>query len=72
MASKTKEQFSLLIEKYAREKKCSYMDAIVLYCEENEMEVESAAQMISPNIKDKIEVEAQDLNFLPRAARLPI
>ena len=72
MASKTKEQFSLLIEKYAREKKCSYMDAIVLYCEENEMEVESAAQMISPNIRDKIEVEAQDLNFLPRAARLPI
>jgi hypothetical protein len=36
------------------------------------MEVESAAQMISTNIKDKIEVEAQDLNFLPRAARLPI
>lgn len=72
MVSKTKEQFSLQIEKYAREKKCSYMDAIVLFCEENEMEVESAAQMISPNIKDKIEVEAQDLNFLPRAARLPI
>lgn len=72
MVSKTKEEFSLLIEQYARDKKCSYMDAIVLYCEENEIEVESAAQKISTNIKEKIEVEAQDLNFLPKTARLPI
>tara|TARA_X000001316_G_scaffold5822_1_gene1401 strand:- start:503 stop:664 length:162 start_codon:yes stop_codon:yes gene_type:complete len=47
MVSKTKEEFSLLIEKYARDKRCSYMDAIVLYCEENEIEVETAAQKIS-------------------------
>jgi hypothetical protein len=48
------------------------MDAVILYAEENEIEVESAARMISQSLKEKIEVEAQDLNFLPKSARLPI
>ena len=68
----SKEEFSVMIERFAKEKRCSYMDAVILYAEENEIEVESAARMISQSLKEKIEVEAQDLNFLPRSARLPI
>jgi len=68
----TKEEFSVIIERFAKEKRCSYMDAVILYAEENNIEVESAARMISQSLKEKIEVEAQDLNFLPKSARLPI
>jgi hypothetical protein len=68
----SKEEFSVMIERFAKEKRCSYMDAVILYAEENEIEVESAARMISQSLKEKIEVEAQDLNFLPKSARLPI
>lgn len=68
----SKEEFSVMIERFAKEKRCSYMDAVILYADENAIEVESAARMISQSLKEKIEVEAQDLNFLPKSARLPI
>mgnify|MGYP001107612644 CR=1 FL=1 len=68
----SKEEFSVIIERFAKDKRCSYMDAVILYAEENNIEVESAARMISQSLKEKIEVEAQDLNFLPKSARLPI
>ena len=68
----SKEEFSQVIERFVREKRCSYMDAIVLYAEDKGIEIESIALMINKNIKQKLEVEAQDLNYLPRSARLPI
>lgn len=68
----SKEEFSLKIEKFVSRARCSYLDAIVLFCEENNIEVESAAQMLNTTIKQKLEVEAQDLNYLPKTARLPI
>jgi hypothetical protein len=68
----SKEEFSQVIEKFVRDKKCSYMDAIVLYAEDKGIEIESIALMINKNIKQKLEVEAQDLNYLPKTARLPI
>ena len=68
----TRTTFSVIIEKLVCEKKISYMDAIVHYCENNELEVESAAKLINTIIKSKIECEAQELNFLPKTAKLPL
>lgn len=68
----TSQKFSLIIEQAAREKRLSYMDAIVWWCEQNEMEIETAAKLINGVIKEKIRVEAQDLNYLEKSARLPI
>jgi hypothetical protein len=48
------------------------MDAIVHYCENNELEIESAAKLINSIIKSKIECEAQELNFLPKGSKLPL
>ncbi len=52
----------------------SYMDAIVYYCERNELEIETAASMVRGNfrIKSQIQQEGEQLNFLPRTAKLPI
>jgi len=66
------QKFSLLIERFVQEKRCSYMDAVVLYCEEQEMEIESAAKLLNVKIKGQLEAEARDLNFLPRENKLPI
>ena len=68
----TRSTFSVIIEKLVCEKSISYMDAIVHYCENNELEVESAAKLINTIIKSKIECEAQELNFLPKTAKLPL
>lgn len=66
------QKFSLIIEDFVKQKRCSYMDAIVLYCQENEIEIETAAKLINTKIKEQIEIEAIDLNFLPKVTKLPI
>lgn len=52
----------------------SYMDAIVHFCEKNDMEIEVAAAMIKGNfrIKSFMQQEGEQLNFLPKTAKLPI
>jgi hypothetical protein len=52
----------------------SYMDAIIHYCEENNIEVEVFAKAIKTNdmLKAKLQREAEGLNYLPKSASLPI
>ena len=68
----TSQKFSLLIEQIVLDKKCNYMDAILLYCEKHEMEIERAAKLVNIKIKQQLEIEYGELNFLPKAAALPI
>lgn len=51
-----------------------YVDAIVLFCEKNGIEIEVAASMIKSNAKAKFKIqeEAEALNFLPKTAKLPL
>jgi hypothetical protein len=42
------------------------MDAIIKVCETNEIELEDIKKFISPVIKNKLEAEAMELNYLPR------
>ena len=61
------------IEVIKREKKdMSYMDAVVYYCEQNEIEIETVGKFISKTLKEKIESEARDLNYLPKVGKLPL
>ena len=68
----TSQKFSYIIENIVKEKRLSYMDAIVWWCEKNEMEIEVAAKLVSGVIKEKLRYEAQELNFMEKPARLPI
>lgn len=73
----TKEEitnFSIAIENLAVEKNTSYMDAIILYCEQTGFEIETAAKMISGALRAKIKIEAEELHFLPKSntEKLPI
>ena len=58
--------FSLEIEKMAQEKSITHMDAVLEYCKRKEIEPESVTRLISKSLKDKIEANARDLNFLPK------
>jgi hypothetical protein len=68
----TSQKFSILIETAVKEKRLSYMDAVVWWCEENEMEIEVAAKLCNGVLKEKIRYEAEELHFLEKSARLPI
>lgn len=62
------------IEKLVYEKELTYIDAAIHYAEQNNMEVESVANIIkmSTVVKAQIQLEAESLNFLPKTAHLPI
>ena len=62
----TKSKFTKLIENVVAELMIPYMDAIIKVCETNEIELEDIKKFISPVIKNKLEAEAMELNYLPR------
>ena len=55
-----------------KDKELSYMEAVLDYANNSEIEPEAMAKMLNQSIKDKIEVEAQELHLLKRTAKLPI
>lgn len=62
------------IEKLVKDKKMHYMDAVITWCETNGLEIEFAGDLIRKNsvLKSKIQIEAEDLNFIKKSSRLPI
>jgi len=67
-------EFSLKIEGIVKEKKISHMDAVVWYCDENDLDTSQVSSLISKSLKEKIQVEATNLRMLkiPRCGVLPI
>ena len=67
-------EFSLKIEGIVKEKKISHMDAIVWYCDENDLDTSQVSSLISKSLKEKIQLEATNLRMLkiPKCGHLPI
>ena len=67
-------KFSAIIEDIVKTKKISYIDAIVKYCEDNEIDPSNVGSLISKSLKDKIQLEAEKLNLVEKSstAVLPI
>ena len=58
-------EFSLIIEGVVKDKRpITYMDAILWYCEQNQIEVETVGRLISKALKEKIQVEASKANLI--------
>ncbi len=72
MALSTTKTFSLEIESIAKEKRVSHMEAVLWYCKKEDIEPDTVGSLISKSLKEKIEANARELNFLPRQAQLPI
>lgn len=69
---KSANEFSLYIEQTVREKKMPYMDAVLEYCKENFLEPDDISKLINQSLKDKIEMEFREMNYLPKQAQLDI
>ena len=50
------------------------MDAIIWYCEQNNIEIETTSRLISKSLKEKIKLEATNLKMLkfPKCGQLPV
>lgn len=72
LQTQTSSEFYTKIVTLVEQTKLSYMDAVLHYCDQNGMEPETAAQLINGKLKAQIREEAEELNFLPKTAKLPI
>lgn len=63
------QKFAQDIERIVKVSKITYIDAIVTYCEENNIEIETVPKLISKPLKEKIKCEAINLNFLKKTSR---
>ena len=69
---KNANDFSLHIEQIVSNSNISHMDAVLEYCKENYLEPEDIAKLINKSLKDKIEMDFRELNYLPKQAQLDV
>ena len=52
----------------------NYIDAVIVVCDDLDIEVDTVNKLISKPLKDKIKFNAQELNYVKRTSRgvLPI
>jgi len=67
-------EFSLKIESIVKEKRITHMEAVIWYCEQNDIDTGTVSSLISKSLKEKIQVEATNLRMLklPRCGVLPV
>ena len=67
-------KFTSDIEQLVLQSDLNYIEAIISYCEEKNIEFESVGKLISKPLKDKLKAEATEFNYLKRTSRskLPI
>jgi len=68
------QKFAQEIENVVKTSKINYIDAIVHYCEENNIEIETVSKLVSKPLKEKLKNDAIELNFLKKTtkAKLPL
>ena len=66
-------QFSLKIEEVKRNSgDMTYMDAVLHFCDENKIDPAEVGKLISKPLKEKIKLDAQELNLLAKTGKLPL
>jgi hypothetical protein len=68
------EAFLKDIEVLKKEKEINYIDAVIEWCDNNEIEIDVIAEYIKKDImlRSKIQFEAENLNYIKKGNRLPI
>ena len=72
----TQAKFSGMVEEVLKNSDglVNYIDAVIVVCDDLDIEVETVNKLISKPLKDKIKFNAQQLNYVKRTSRgvLPI
>ena len=65
----SKDRFAAEVEALVLRTKMNYIDAIVVFCDQNSIELESVPKLLSKPLKEKLKFNAMELNFLKRSSR---
>ena len=66
----TKQEFALEIERRVRNKLMGYLEAIIDYCDDRNIDPTEISKLVVGSLKEKLEAEAQRNNLLPKSASL--
>jgi len=59
-------RFSEEVEKIVQKGRLSYIEAVIEVCDKNGIDPSSVAKFVPKNMKDRIKLEGQDLNLIPK------
>ena len=65
----SKDKFAEEIESMVTKTNMTYIEAIVEFCEEKGIDIESVSKLVSKPLKEKIKYEATELNYLKKTSR---
>lgn len=65
-------EFSIYIDEIVSKFNITYMEAIINYCNEVDIDVESVGSLVNQKLKEKIQVEAEQANLMKPRGHLPI
>lgn len=65
------QDFQLKIEELAKANDIGLIDAILLYCEREGLETETVPSLLTPNLKQRLEIEAQKFRLLKQTGGAP-
>ena len=65
-------EFSLYIEERVQKEKIGYIDMIIDYCNNHDLDIENVGKLITKSLKEKIQIEAEESNLMKPKGRLPL
>ena len=68
----TQKKFAIIVEDLVRTKGLTHMEAILYYCEQNLIEPDTITKWIDRSLKEKLQADAEALNYLPKTSSLPV
>ena len=68
----TPKKFAIIVDELVRTKRLTHMEAILYYCEQNLIEPDTINKWIDRSLKEKLQADAEALNYLPKTSCLPV
>ena len=65
----TAAKFSVEIEKIVKDSNLNYIEAVVQFCEDKNIEFDGIGKLISKPLKEKLKYDAQRLNYMKASSR---
>ena len=65
-------KFAIIVDELVRTKRLTHMEAILYYCEQNLIEPDTINKWIDRSLKEKLQADAEALNYLPKTSCLPV
>jgi hypothetical protein len=65
-------EFSIYIDEIVTRTKAGYMEAVIAYCDEKDIEIDSIGPLINQKLREKIQMEAEVANMIKPIGHLPV